>query len=262
MSCCREDPEPIASRVLSQDQIDQFQRDGHLTVEGVFSPNRMAEALEDERRWGVEFLAAIEDDQRKWYVEETEDGPRLRKLDNPAFHRKVFQDLASDSALVAMVEQLIGRGVRVFFSQVFCKPPRGGGPKPIHQDNYYFDPSDRDAMVTVWVALEDATVDNGCLFYGNRSHWEAVLPHYAPEDQPFNLQVSEKLASRYPMNPAPIRQGGVSLHHGNTLHRSSRNTSAHSRSAVAFHFLRNDASLVDPKLAFDPSVEVIVSQSA
>ena len=93
-------------------------------------------------------------------------------------------------ALVEAVEQLIGEGVTLFFSQVFCKPPEVGGPKPVHQDNFYFAPSDTDALLTTWIALDAATEENGCLYYGLGSHHEPVLEHTAPEDAPFNLQVS------------------------------------------------------------------------
>ena len=83
--------------------------------------------------------------------------------------------------------------------------------------------------------------------------------HTAPEDAPFNLQVLADVAKKYPMTPAPVPRGGVSIHHGNTLHQSSANRSAHPRRAVTFHFLRNDAELVEPALKYDPSHSVKVS---
>ena len=50
--------------------------------------------------------------------------------------------MARSQALVSLVEALIGPGVSVYFSQIFFKPPEGGGPKPAHQDNFYFGPTD------------------------------------------------------------------------------------------------------------------------
>ncbi len=249
--------------MLTPEQIQRFTRTGHLTVEGVFPPDRMELAIEVAHRWGEEFLGKINEDQRHWYLEgKSSEVGRLRKMDNPVYHQEVFRDLACDPRLVEMVEQLIGRGVRVFFSQVFFKPPEGGGPKPIHQDNYYFGPDQRDAMVTAWIALDEATVENGCLFYGDGSNAEPILEHTAPPDQPFNLHVPGEIAARYAMTPAPVRQGGVSFHHGHTLHQSSSNTSRKFRRAAALHFLRNDARLVNPRLDFDPSLEVVVGEAS
>ena len=129
----------------------------------------------------------------------------------------------------------------------------------MHQDNFYFAPSDTDALLTTWIALDAATEENGCLHYGLGSHREPVLEHTAPEDAPFNLQVPTDVAKKYPMTPTPVPRGGVSIHHGNTLHQSSANRSAHPRRAVTFHFLRNDSKLVDPALPYDPEHAVKIS---
>jgi len=69
----------------------------------------------------------------------------LRKLDNPHHHRESIRGLARDARLLALVESVIGKGVSVYFSQIFFKAPEGGGPKPPHQDNFYFGPRDPEA---------------------------------------------------------------------------------------------------------------------
>ena len=82
----------------------------------------------------------------------------LRKLDNPHAHRPaVQQSWSSDPRLVGRVESLLGPGVSVYFSQIFFKPPEGGGPKPAHQDNFYFGPTDIEGVATALIALDDAT---------------------------------------------------------------------------------------------------------
>jgi len=246
--------------MLSEEQVSQYQRDGHLTVPGVFSSQQMDLALAEIETWGDEFHAQMNAQERSWYLEDpTDPTSPLRKLDNPVFHREYFQELAKGPALVEAVEQLIGKGVGVFFSQVFCKSPEGGGPKPVHQDNYYFDPDDTDALVTAWIAFDEATVENGCLHYADGSQQESLLEHTAPENEPFNLQINQSTAANYSMKPAPVPRGGVSFHHGNILHQSSSNLSSKPRRAAAFHYFRNDARLVKPTLPFDASYFVTVS---
>lgn len=245
--------------MLSDSQIEEFRTTGHLTVPDVLSPDQVTAALDDISHWGDEFLGNLAEDQKRWYLEQGGQVTALRKLDNPAFHRQTFQQLAKSENVVAMVEQLIGPGVCVFFSQVFCKPPEIGGPKPVHQDNFYFGPDALDATLTVWIALDTATVQNGCLFYGDGSNLGPVRQHVAPEGEPFNLQVAPDLIHEYAMTPAPVPSGGISFHHGNTWHQSSSNTSDHARRAVAFHYLRNDARLVKPALEYDASVLVPIT---
>jgi len=250
----------VTTLMLATEQLDVFGRDGQLTVPNLFSAEEMDRALEDLDQWDAEFRATLTDEQREWYLEEPADpASPFRKLDNPVFHRNAFRELAITPALVEAVEQLIGAGVSVLFSQVFCKAPKVGGPKPVHQDNFYFAPNDTDALLTMWIALDAATEENGCLHYGLGSHREPVLEHTAPEYAPFNLQVPADVAKKYPMTPAPVPRGGVSIHHGNTLHQSSANRSAHPRRAVTFHFLRNDAKLVEPALPYDPAHAVKIS---
>lgn len=245
--------------MLSSRQIDEFRRTGHLTVAGVLDEQQVALAIADITAWSREFLDTLSDADRRWYLEQgSGDQITLRKLDNPVFHRDFFRRLAADPSLVAMVEQLIGKGVTVFFSQVFMKPPGVGGPKPIHQDNFYFGPDDLDATLTVWIALDEATVDNGCLYYAD-VHQTEVVRHEAPEDEPFNLQIPTEAAADYEMRPAPVTRGGVSFHHGNTPHQSSHNRSPKPRRAVAIHYLSSTAQLVTPALPYDQSLRVQVT---
>ena len=240
--------------MLEDKQLKQFEEKGHLTVPAVFTAQEIEEAREDVRSWSDEFRRELNEEEKNWYLEDAsdEEGP-LRKLDLPVFQREVFSKLAKKKLLVEMVEQLIGKGVTIIFSQIFLKPPERGGPKPIHQDNHYFGPDDKDALVTAWIALDDATTTNGCLYYGDGSHKESVLPHVAPPGEPFNLQDPETVSSKYAMTPAPVPKGGISFHHGNTLHQSGNNKSSKPRSALACHYLRNNSRLTTPALPYDKS---------
>jgi ectoine hydroxylase-related dioxygenase (phytanoyl-CoA dioxygenase family) len=160
---------------------------------------------------------------------------------------------------VGLVEQFLGKGVSVYFSQIFFKPPEGGGPKPAHQDNFYFGPTDIEGVVTAWIALDDATLENGCLYFGDGTNQGPVYPHFAPENEPFNLQLPSAILDKQPMQPAPVRKGGVSFHHGNTFHQSGPNHSNKWRRACALHYVRNDVEFATPALPYDHSLKFKVS---
>lgn len=235
--------------------VKEFQGKGHTTVPGVFASAEMDAVVEDIGRWGEEFLAALAPDQRRWYVDGGVKAKEvLRKLDNPHFHRASVERLARDPRLTGLVEALIGAGVQVCFSQIFFKAPEGGGPKPAHQDNFYFGPRDPEALVTAWVALDDATVENGCMSFGEGSHRKAVIRHFAPAEEPFNLQIADRDLAGMPMTSAPVPKGGVSFHHGGTVHQSGTNRSGRWRRACALHYVRNDNAFVHPALPYDATV--------
>ena len=234
--------------------LEDYKSKGHTTVPGVFMAAEMDSTIEDIGRWGEEFLRELPAEQRRWYLDGGVKAKQvLRKLDNPHHYRESVRRLARDARLVSLVEGVIGKGVSVYFSQIFFKPPEGGGPKPSHQDNFYFGPRDPEALVTAWVAFDDATVENGCMFFGEGSHRAAVIPHIAPPDEPFNLQIPAAAATAA-MTPAPVPKGGVSFHHGGVLHQSGPNHSTRWRRACALHYVRNDNAFVTPALPYDASM--------
>jgi ectoine hydroxylase-related dioxygenase (phytanoyl-CoA dioxygenase family) len=230
--------------------LNEYKTKGHITVSGVFTAAEMDAAIEDIGRWGEEFLRELPAEQRRWYVDGGVKAKEvLRKLDNPHHYRESVRALARDRRLVRLVESVIGSGVSVYFSQIFFKAPEGGGPKPPHQDNFYFGPRDPEALITAWIAFDDATVENGCMFFGEGSQLRPLIAHIAPAGEPFNLQVPP--ATAVAMTPAPVPKGGVSFHHGGVLHQSGPNHSTRWRRACALHYVRNDNAFVHPALPYD-----------
>ncbi len=221
---------------------------------GVFTAAEMDALIEDIGRWGEEFLRELPAAQRRWYIDGGVKAREvLRKLDNPHHHRESIRRLARDPRLVSLVEGAIGKGVSVYFSQIFFKAPEGGGPKPPHQDNFYFGPRDPQALITAWIAFDEATIENGCMYFGEGTQLAPLLPHIAPADEPFNLQVPAAAATAA-MTAAPVPKGGVSFHHGGVLHQSGQNLSQHWRRACALHYVSNDNAFERPALPYDATM--------
>jgi ectoine hydroxylase-related dioxygenase (phytanoyl-CoA dioxygenase family) len=240
--------------------LEEYRRKGHVTVPDVFAPQEMEAAISDVERWGEEFLRDLAPEQRHWYLDTGVQAREvLRKLDNPHHHREAFRALARDPRLVRLVESIIGPGVTVYFSQIFFKPPEGGGPKTVHQDNYYFGLQDPQGMVTAWIALDDATPENGCMSFGEGSHEGPVYKHLAPPGKAFELYVPPEIADKQPMTPAPVPKGGVSFHHGTVFHQSGPNRSKRWRRACALHYVRNGNRFANPALTYDHSLLLKVS---
>ena len=245
---------------LSEGDLAIYRHCGHLTAPGIIGDAAALNLIDDIQAWGESFLAELPQRQRAWYVDGgVKARTVLRKLDNPHQHRALVRDLARTPALVERVEAIIGRGVSLYFSQVFFKPPEGGGPKPAHQDNFYFGPNDLEGVVTAWIALDDATLENGCLYFGEGSNRGPVYPHEAPPDEPYNLQLPAAVLARQPMTPAPVLRGGVSFHHGNTFHQSAPNLSTHWRRACALHYVNHRTFFEKPALPYDHGLKLRIS---
>ena len=109
------------------------------------------------------------------------------------------------------LEALLGAGVSVYFSQIFFKAPEGGGPKPAHQDNFYFGPTDIEGIVTAWIALDDATLENGCLYFGEGTNQGPIYDHIAPPGEPLMSNLGPSLAwvARRPIIHLALTPGDV-----------------------------------------------------
>ena len=156
--------------MLSQEQITQFKRDGHLVVEQLIDNRSIAEL-----RIRVETIAS----GRTTFPEgniEFEPGTKtpemhidnLRKLNDCAKHDPVFMEHAKRSVLLDSVENLIGPDIKLLGDQLFLKPP-GGMEKTYHQDSPYFAIRPME-LVSSWTALDDVTLENGCLWVAKGGH--------------------------------------------------------------------------------------------
>ncbi len=245
---------------LAEPDKAHYRHFGHITVPGLFDAREVDAVIADIHAWGEAFLAELPATRRAWYVDGGVTAREvLRKLDNPHHHREPVRRLARTPALVSIVESLIGPGVSVCFSQIFFKAPGGGGPKPAHQDNFYFGPNDPEGLVTAWIALDDATLENGCLYFGDGTNRGPVYAHDAPADEPYNLQLPAAILERQPMMPAPVMRGGVSFHHGNTFHQSGPNLSTRWRRACALHYVNARTHFEHPALPYDEGLMLRVS---
>ena len=99
----------------------------------------------------------------------------VRKLNHCAASDPVFAAHAAHPGILDVVELAIGPDIRLFSSQLFMKPP-GGIEKTYHQDLAYF-PIEPLDLVTCWTALDDVTLENGCMWVIPGSHlWGDETP--------------------------------------------------------------------------------------
>lgn len=166
----------------------------------------------------------------EYHVDESEDP------DTVLFHalggwriEKGFHDLLFSPAIRMASYQLLASAVRFFHDQLFCKPPQHGGVVSWHQDFSYWTWTQPMAHLTCWIALDDATLDNGCLQYIPGSHRWGLLPVTGlsgdmdsvrqvldpAQQQDFDRQV-----------PVELRAGEAVFHHPLTMHGSYQNRSS------------------------------------
>lgn len=168
-----------------------------------------------------------------------------------------FQGVARQQNLLSCARGLLGPRVKVFRDQALFKPP-GGQAKPLHQDQSYFRVEPIDDLATAWIALDDATLDNGCMHYVPGSHRHGIFAVDADPERPVHhVPRTGDLDLPSPV-ACPVPAGSVIFHHGCALHASAANHSDTWRRAIIFHYATTDARSQNESLNEQISLEIDV----
>lgn len=149
-----------------------------------------------------------------------------------------FHDVIWNPAFAMAASQILGnKGVRFWHDQLFCKPAKHGGVVAWHQDYSYWTRTGPMQHLTCWVGLDDATTENGCLYYVPKSHNWGLLdkPDLAGDMEGLMQYLTE--AQKAEFNPVPIelKKGYATFHHPLMVHGSFQNKSSRSRSAFVLN---------------------------
>lgn len=224
---------------LSTQQISQYQRNGFVngglvldddTVETLRA--EVLRVIDDRDNAAVQQPVLLrnltgDDDRPIWQIVNIYEA-------SPAFHA-----LITNPQIAAMAAQLSGaQELRVWHDQIQYKPQAHGGRLHWHQDSPAWPTlQPKHAQLTAWVALDDADLDNGCMYmvpgsqmWGDQGQFLRTHPE------------GERLPERYQWEPVyeimcPVRKGCVHFHHSLTWHGSGSNTSNRPRRAIAIHYM-------------------------
>lgn len=172
-------------------------------------------------------------------------GHYLHEL-SPPFREATFTPLH-----VNIARALGFKDPRVLQSMIICKQPEIGGRVPPHQDSTFLYTNSPSA-VGFWIALEDATVENGCLSFAKGSHRRSPVKSRFVRQEGGGTGFEDVDGARFPDGLSPLEEqeevyelgevkaGTLVLIHGNLLHKSEKNLSAKSRFIYTFHVVEGD----------------------
>lgn len=217
-------------RPPTTEDVEAYRRDGFVLLEGFLD----ADELE---RWRSVTGAAVE--------ERLASRPEV----GDEYYRKVFTQLqrladTHEGMAELMLDEELGEiagtlagvdRIRIWHDQALIKPPYGN-PTAWHLDNPFWSFSSRDA-ISVWVALDDATVQNGCLWYlpGSQRTAQFELTELGPN---FGA-----LFDQYPgwleLEPVatPCAAGGAVFHNGLVAHAAGANVTPRPRRAMTCAYM-------------------------
>lgn len=216
-----------------------YDRDGYVFIEGFLNKEEV-ENINKELR---DFIKNEVPSMPSNYVfyEDNNDPSTLKQLQDIHNYNSFFARILKGSkfeeiAKVLLEENVIGRNL-----EYFNKPPKIGKPTPPHQDGYYFMLNPPQA-ITMWMALENADEENGCVRYIRGSHLTGMRPHGRTSTLGFSQGITDYSDEDFAKEIAfPAKPGDLLIHHAMTIHRADGNQSDRSRRALGFIYFGESA---------------------
>ena len=209
-------------RVLTAAQIEAFNRDGYVQPVRVFGDEEICGI----RRYFDELLARV-----------VAAGGDSYSISTAHLKYGRVYDILTDPRIVAVVKDLLGENVVAWGSHFFCKMPHDGKQVAWHQDASYW-PLSPSKAVTVWLAIDDADVENACMRFVSGSHHYGHLT-YRPSS-PGEHNVLDQTIENVEQYGTPVddvlKAGEVSLHSDLLLHGSEANDSDRRRCGLTLRY--------------------------
>jgi ectoine hydroxylase-related dioxygenase (phytanoyl-CoA dioxygenase family) len=233
----------IAADLRESPHLADYERDGVVLIRQFLSMAQVEELRVEIARYIREDLSHKPADART--VEA--DGITVRNLWRLEQHNPALLRFASQPLMHELVVPLVHGEPVLMAIETFNKPARVGSGVPFHQDNAYFCQTPPD-MLTVWIALDAVTEENGPVYFVKGSHQQGVLPTRPSGVRGNSIGMAEPpgvpLAEQFCALLAP---GDATIHHCNTIHHSAPNRTEHPRLGFLLVF-RGSHTRTDPEL--------------
>jgi len=232
---------------LSPSQVESYRENGYLLIENFLDQHELA-------TWREAVTEAIEQrDGRKWPGTEIKTGEDDGINKDADYYGKVFDQMLNlwqtnekvkslmlDKELGKMIATLAGwDGTRIWHDQALIKRP-WANPTSWHLDTPFWSFSDRRAM-SIWIALDDATLENGCLYFIPGSHLKTGFE---------NPGIGKNMDAVFDFYPqfiksrsvaVPMKAGSCSFHNGLTIHGAGANMTNGFRRAMTCAYMPDGA---------------------
>ena len=227
--------------------VERFKTAGYLVIEDAYPPEMMNAALDglldliDGRRpdfiegqqtnsSGIQFEAKAIDLLPTLSRDQKQDV--VRKLMGFVDYEPRLAAIAEHQPLIDVLIRIMGERPVMFQDQALLKPPLIGREKPWHQDNAFFTLPADAMIVGVWIALDEALPENGCMHVIPGSHRAGPIPHFQRRD----WQICDSDVAVKEVVAVPLKPGSLLLFHGLIHHGTPPSQSPRRRRALQIHY--------------------------
>ena len=221
--------------VSVEDAAEAFNRDGFLIAKGLYSPEEM-------RDWKTRIIDILEAGGRI-STDPTATGVHVFM---PETLDPFFRDRMKDDCVVSILNRIIGPNVEFLSVKSVYKNKFTRFGSPWHQDWYYWKGANK---ISVWIALDDATPENGCLKMIGGSHFNRFKVKQVRGENGFAWRIENEEFADRPETTLAVNRGDAVFFHDQTLHSSYPNTTGADR--WSFISTYRDGSVRDESAVWD-----------
>ena len=227
--------------MLTQDQVDEYNRVGAIVVPDVLSQDEVAE-LRRVTDMFVEKSRAATTHTEVYDLEDTHTPaqPRVRRIKAPHLHHAAYGALVRHPRIIEVLCDLWGPNVRFDTAKLNLKSAGFGAAVEWHQD-WAFYPHTNDDLAAVGVMMDDMELANGPLMIVPGSHKGPVFDHHAEGKFCGAMDPSRNDCDYAKAIALTGRAGSITVHHVRAVHGSAVNTSNKDRRLLLFQFRAADA---------------------
>lgn len=217
---------PVKKPRLTKTEIIQYEEEGFVLPSGNIFPEK---DFSDLKKY-FDFLL------KDWVSR----GGRPEAMNCPHFYAVELMHWLMHPAVLDLVEPIIGPDILLFASHFLCKPPGNGQRVPWHEDSSYWkgqwEPMD---VVTVWLAIDDSDLENGCMKVIPKSHLNGYSEYVNLENEQavFSTEIKLGTFDENTAVPCILKQNQASLHHAKTIHGSTSNISNRRRCGYTMRYI-------------------------
>jgi ectoine hydroxylase-related dioxygenase (phytanoyl-CoA dioxygenase family) len=225
--------------------VREYNDKGVVRIRGLLSPKEVQEIRAEIDRYIRDDL----DSQPPQTSTREADGKTVRNLWRLEEYHPYFRAMAKRPEIRDLVAKLVHGEPVLMAVETFNKPARIGSGVPYHQDNAYFCLGPPDAL-TVWVAIDDVTVDNGAIYFVEGSHKAGMLPTKKSGVAGNSIGLAEPpTAPKEEQFCATLSAGDATIHHCQTIHHSDPNKTDCSRLGLLLVFRGDHAKPIERLLS-------------
>lgn len=209
---------------LSKDQKEYWQKHGFIVL-----PDFLSTPIRNSLGQWCDELTAWPETPGKWmqYFEKNQRAERqLCRIENFIDYHSEMDELARGTRTLHLVSELMGEPAVIFKEKINYKLPNGGGFKP-HQDAPAFISFNQKFHITMMIAIDDCTLENGCLQVVTGG---ANIPEILPQEK--DGSICAEIASQLLWTPIECKRGDVILFDSYLPHFSEPNRSKGPRRAM------------------------------